>query len=152
MLSFYRVPVGVKQKSVMIESRFLWSGDRNKKKYHLVKWATVCLPKDQGGLGVLDLELMNISLLSKWLWKLFNEQGPWQTLLWKKYLSKYTLGQVEAKPGDSHFWQGLMDVKKLFWPCCRICVGNGARTRFWEDVWPRDKPLSVLFPELYLVS
>jgi hypothetical protein len=27
------------------------------------------------GLGVLDLEKMIIALLSKWLWKLFNEDG-----------------------------------------------------------------------------
>jgi hypothetical protein len=46
---------------------------------------------------------MNISLLSKWLWKLFNEKGEWQTLLSHKYLSKVTLGQAIAKPGDSHF-------------------------------------------------
>jgi hypothetical protein len=46
-----------------------------KKKYHLVNWQIVCIPKDQGGLGVLDLEKMNIALLAKWLWKLFNEHG-----------------------------------------------------------------------------
>jgi hypothetical protein len=49
-----------------------------RRKYHLVKLETVCLPKDQGGLGVLDLEVMNIALLSKWLWKLFNEKVFWK--------------------------------------------------------------------------
>jgi hypothetical protein len=118
MLTFYRLPVGIKHKVNMIESRFLWSGDKNNKKYRLVKWSTVCLLRDQGILGILDLEVMNISLLSKWLWKLFNETGPWQDLIWRKYLSKTTPGQAVAKNGDSHFWQGLMDVKKLFWSCC----------------------------------
>ena len=151
MLSFYRIPAGIKHKVDMIESRFLWSGDKNKKKYHLVNWSTVCMPRDQGGLGILDLELMNISLLSKWLWKLFNDSGPWQDFLWKKYLNKSTLGQVTVKNGDSHFWQGLMDVKKLFWPCCKIIVGNGARTRFWEDIWLRDKSLAEIFSDLYSV-
>ena len=32
MLSFYRIPVGAKHKADMGESRFLWSGDKNKKK------------------------------------------------------------------------------------------------------------------------
>jgi hypothetical protein len=46
---------------------------------------------------------MNISLLSKWLWKLFNEKGVWQSILIGKYLRKITLEQAVAKPGDSHF-------------------------------------------------
>jgi hypothetical protein len=81
MLSFYRIPPGVKQKMDMHRAGFLWSGDKNKRKYHLVSWSVVCLPKDQGGLGILNLDIMNTSLLSKWLWKLFNEKGDWQNLL-----------------------------------------------------------------------
>jgi hypothetical protein len=40
------------------------------KKYHLVNWDTVCTPKNQDGLGILDLRCMNNSSLAKWLWKL----------------------------------------------------------------------------------
>jgi hypothetical protein len=67
----------------------------------MISW--LCLPKDQGGLGILDLDIMNIPLLSKWLWKLFNEKGVWQSILIGKYLRKITLEQAVAKPGDSHF-------------------------------------------------
>lgn len=63
----------------------------------------VCLPKDQGGLGVLNLKTMNVALLGKWLWKLENEQGLWQEILRKKYLKNSTLSQVEFKTGDSYF-------------------------------------------------
>jgi hypothetical protein len=53
----------------------LWQGGHNSRKYHLVDWDTVCLPKDQGGLGVLDLRVMNICLLAKWLWNLEFSDG-----------------------------------------------------------------------------
>jgi hypothetical protein len=36
-----------------------------KNKYHLVNWQRVCMTKDQGALGVLDLEKINIDLLAK---------------------------------------------------------------------------------------
>jgi hypothetical protein len=26
----------------------------------MISWPVVCLPKDQGGLGILDLDIMNI--------------------------------------------------------------------------------------------
>jgi hypothetical protein len=49
--------------------RLLWSEMEGVKKYHLVNWETVCQPLDQDGLAVVDLEIMNICLISKWLWK-----------------------------------------------------------------------------------
>lgn len=92
--------------------RFLWNSTEGNKKYHLVSWSVVCLPKDQGGLGVLDLRTMNLSLLGKWLWRLENEEGQWQEIIKKKYLCKNTLTQVEAKVGYSYFWKGVMEIKK----------------------------------------
>jgi hypothetical protein len=38
-----------------------------------VKWKDVCRPKKDGGLGIRDLQVMNISLLAKWRWKLLEE-------------------------------------------------------------------------------
>jgi hypothetical protein len=55
------------------------------KKYHLTDWDTVCLPEDQGGLGVIDLEKMNIGLLAKWIWKLETSDGIWQNIVRSKY-------------------------------------------------------------------
>ena len=67
MMSFYKLPVGVGRKMDRFRSRFLWSSDVGTKKYHLVSWPVVCLPKSQGGLEVLDLKSMNLALLGKWL-------------------------------------------------------------------------------------
>jgi hypothetical protein len=54
----------------------------------------VCSPKDQGGLGVHDLEVKNTALLGKWLFKLLTEEGgkPFlrgNTLVKKLYLGFY---------------------------------------------------------------
>jgi hypothetical protein len=72
----------------------------------------MCRPKDQGGLGIEVLEIKNNCLLSKWLYKLLNEEGVWEELLRNKYLHSKTLSQVTAKPVDSHFWKGIMNVKR----------------------------------------
>jgi hypothetical protein len=39
----------------------------------LVAWDKICRPKDQGGLGVLNLEVQNKALLLKNLDKLYND-------------------------------------------------------------------------------
>jgi hypothetical protein len=51
--------------------------------------------KDQGGLGVQDLQVKNSTLSGKWLFKLLTEDGAWQTFLKRKYIgSKSLSGQV----------------------------------------------------------
>jgi hypothetical protein len=94
--------------------RIVWQEIDDKKIYHLVNWHTVCLPKDCGGLGVLDLTTMNKSLLCKWPWKLENTQGTWQTILSKKYFTNLVLAQARMGPVCSHFWQSLMSVNDIF--------------------------------------
>jgi hypothetical protein len=37
----------------------------NRRKINWVKWEDVCKPKKEGGLGIRDLRLTNISLLAK---------------------------------------------------------------------------------------
>jgi hypothetical protein len=76
----------------------------------------VCRPKDQGGLGIQDLEIKNRALLGKWLFKLLTEDRIWQTFLRRKYIGQNALSKVYWKPGDSYFWAGLMTTKKFFFP------------------------------------
>ena len=95
----------------------------------------MCRPKDQGGLGISVLEIKNRCLLSKWLYKILNEEGVWKEILVNKYLGSKTLSQVQVKPLDSPFWKGIMKVKDEFFQRGRFQVGNGEKTQFWEDTW-----------------
>ena len=79
----------------------------------LAKWSILCKPRCMGDREILDLEIQNKCLLSKWLFKLFNEDDLWQDVLKKKYVKDKCLSQIEKRPGDSHFWSGLMEVKDL---------------------------------------
>ena len=135
MFLFFEVPREVLKKLDFYRSRFFWQSNENKKKYRLTKWSVLCCSKDQGGLGILNLDVQNKCLLSKCFFKLINEQGVWQTLLRRKYLRFKSLTQVEHSPGDSHFWSGLMRVKPEFLRWGKFKLGNGSLIKFWEDTW-----------------
>jgi hypothetical protein len=111
LMSFFRILKGVREKLDHYRSRFFWQSDRHKKKYRLAKWSILNKPRYVGGLGILDLDVQNICLLSKWLCKHLNENGVWQSMVKKKCLQNKTLSQVNKRKGDSHFWKGLMDVE-----------------------------------------
>lgn len=79
-LSIFRIPKMVAKKIIGIQRRFLWQGDCNNKGMSLVKWDTVEMPKEWGGLGVGNLLTKNIALLLKWWWRYTKEDET----LWKK--------------------------------------------------------------------
>ena len=149
MMSFFELPKGVVEKIDCFRSRFYWQNDQHKRKYRLAKWEVMCQPKDQGGLGIHNLEIQNKCLLSKWLFKLLNEDGLWQELLRNKYIKNKTLGSCEKKPTDSHFWKSLMNIKDNFMELGHFNVKDGTQTRFWVDTWLGNKPLKDRFPVLF---
>lgn len=59
---------------------------RGGKKISWVKWDPVCQSKRNGGLGVRDVRLVNVSLLPKWRWRLLDgEKALWKDVLEEKY-------------------------------------------------------------------
>ena len=149
MMSFFELPKGVLEKIDCFRSRFYWQNDQHKRKYRLAKWEILCQPKGQGGLGIHNLDLQNKCLLSKWLFKLLNEDGMWQELLRNKYIKDKILGGCTKKPTDSHFWKGLMNVKDSFMSFGSFKVKDGSQTHFWMDTWLGNQPLKDRFPSLF---
>jgi hypothetical protein len=112
----------------------------------------MCQPKDQGGLGIRDLDIQNKALLSKWLYRLLTTDGTWQQLIHNKYLNAKTLSQAFWKSGDSHFWARLMKVKHDFWRFGTFTIRNGSQVRFVEDIWLGTSTLRDQYPCLYHIA
>jgi hypothetical protein len=164
-LSFLKIPIKVWKKIVSIQRNFLWGGSSNKVKVAWVKWSDVCRPKEEGGLGVRDLRLMNISLLTKWRWRLLVSRDLlWKSVLEAKYgagiSSTSDLAQFNNVKHASNWWRDLCCLGRLNandggdW--CRDIItkklGSGDGTRFWVDKWVGNNTLSDLFPRLFSVS
>lgn len=63
-----------------------WGGVGGGKKISWVKWKSVCQQKRNGGLGVKNVRVMNVSLLAKWRWRLLDgEMTLWKEVIREKY-------------------------------------------------------------------
>jgi hypothetical protein len=151
MISFFLLPKGVMHKLDYYRSRFFWQGDSEKKEISTGKMKCGLLSQRSGGLGVHDLAVKNSALLGKWLFKLLTEDGVWQTLLKRKYVGTKALSQVLWRPGDSHFWAGLMATKKFFFRHGTFSIKDGSQIRFWEDSWLGNNHLCDQYPSLYSI-
>jgi hypothetical protein len=81
----------------------LWRGSNlSDKKPSKAAWHMVCLPKNEGGLGVIDLSVQNDALLTKNLDKFFNKTNiPWVQLIWNNY---YDSGKLPGYIKRGSFW------------------------------------------------
>jgi hypothetical protein len=57
------------------------------KKIALITWKKLCLRKEVGGLGILELHHQNLALLLKWWWKFhdFGYSSVWKEIIRAKY-------------------------------------------------------------------
>jgi hypothetical protein len=115
----------------------------------LVKWVKICKSKKKGGLRIKDLRKMNVCLLSKWWWKLEQEEGLWQEIVKAKYLQNKTIFSVSHKNTDSAIWADLLKVKDLYLQGRSIRMNNGQKTRFWSDPWLYNKSIQNIAPVFF---
>lgn len=75
-----------------IQRNFLWQGPRANRKWALVAWKTLYLSKEEGRLGLHDLEALSVVLGTKIWWRWLKNQNDLWDKLWKqKYVPQYRL-------------------------------------------------------------
>jgi hypothetical protein len=74
-----KIPPQIIKQIDVYRKHCLWiKGDITRKGTCLVAWETACKPKDQGGLGIIDIKSQNNALLLKFLDKFYNKaEIPW---------------------------------------------------------------------------
>jgi hypothetical protein len=116
----------------------------------MVDWATVCKPREVGGLGILNTKLMNIALMLRWIWKFYQgEEGLWADLLRAKYLREHDFFSKEVPVRGSQFWNAIQKIKWHFKLGAKHSVHNGKWTYFWKDWWVGPGPLRARYPRLF---
>jgi hypothetical protein len=126
---------------------FFWEGQGTKKKYHMVNWQDICQAKSHGGLGVTNTKAMNISLMTKWIWRLLSGQD--NELLWVKLLrAKYRVEELfcHNQVACSPFWHGIQKIKHFFQKGAKFYPGARSNLSFWKDTWLGNEPLYARFP------
>jgi hypothetical protein len=142
-----KLPIGVIENIDRARKQCLWRGNSAKKRGgNLVAWPTVMMPKDKGGLGIINLRLQNDALLMKHLSKFYDKADiPWVSLIWSKY---YTNRVPHTAPEvGSFWWKDIFRLNILFRGIAKCEVGDGTTACFWNDIW-MDGILASKFPRL----
>ncbi|RVX05910.1 hypothetical protein CK203_023878 [Vitis vinifera] len=118
-----------------IQRDFLLGGGALVQKPHLVRWNMVCLEKRKGGLGVRNLSLINIALLSKWNWWYVNERGapPWKQLINQKNGEED--GGWHSREVSDRYGVGLCIAIRKKWNYLSGRLAYQSKEAWVADVW-----------------
>ncbi|GAV92767.1 zf-RVT domain-containing protein, partial [Cephalotus follicularis] len=75
--STFLLPAAAIKDCERILRNFLWGNSGTTSKRSLVKWTNVCLPRQEGGLGLKSLRTWNQALLLKQIWSILNDHSLW---------------------------------------------------------------------------
>ncbi|GJS86032.1 RNA-directed DNA polymerase, eukaryota [Tanacetum coccineum] len=128
-------------------------GDR---KIAWIKWTKVLASKKFGGLGVSSLFALNRALIFKWVWRFLSHDNS----LWSRVIAAVhgSSSHPISAAYNSPWGTIIKEVKALndkginLVSHCKIRVGNGLRTSFWNDLWIGDNQLKLSFPRLFALE
>lgn len=123
------VPKTTLQRMERLIAHFLW-GVNSASRTHWVKWASVCTPLQQGGLGIRSMEQIRAGLHAKLMWMAMSGQSLWANFVRAKYFD----GQQCIIPNASPLWKDVAAHYETLRNSSRCLFGAGYR-RFWSDDW-----------------
>lgn len=99
-----------------------------------VTWEIVCLPKNEGGLGIRSLEKWNIALMTTHIWNsLMRKDSLWVNWINEYRLKECSFWQVRIRADADWGWRKLLRIRDTIRPCIYSRLGDGLNTSAWFD-------------------
>lgn len=115
---------------------FFWGKEQNSRYLAYISWEKITKPKEEGGLAIRDLALVNDAMLLKSLWKLASrENAQWISIVIAKYLPRSKLWHSARTYQCTSFWRGLMSLREKLIPMTSWDIGKGDRCNVFGEPW-----------------
>ncbi|GAV71577.1 zf-RVT domain-containing protein, partial [Cephalotus follicularis] len=102
----------------------------------------VCLPKEEGGLGLRRTSECNNAALMSLLWDILsNKHSLWVSWCKLEILKGRTLWQVDPQQSLSVTWKSLLRLRTLFATNLVYTIGHNSSWSLWHDPWFQSIPL-----------
>ncbi|XP_022003106.1 uncharacterized protein LOC110900527 [Helianthus annuus] len=124
--------------------RFLWNAGSDGRIRAMVAWEAVCLPKNEGGLGIRSISDVNKSLMANHIWSIItNRDSIWVRLIHDYKLKGRNFWEIPCRGSMSWGWRKILSIRHTIRPHIWSSVQSGAQTNVWSDMWCSLSPLSA---------
>jgi hypothetical protein len=98
--------------------------------------SSICMPRNQGGLGIQDMKSTNLAHIAKLGWKILNNSdNNWVQLLQKKCIRYGNFLTSPPTTLASYFWKGLRKCKSLIQSGSCLQVAVNSDFQIWTTPW-----------------
>lgn len=124
---------------------FLWCQGPMLKGKAKLAWVDVCVPKNEGGLGIRRIGEMNVALMANHIWNILTHQSSlWVDWIHMHRLHNKNFWAIPMPRVGCYSWRKILNLRpglrKFIWSI----IGDGNRTSAWFDNWSDAGPLSDL--------
>ncbi|GJV01911.1 hypothetical protein Tco_1335480 [Tanacetum coccineum] len=143
--SVFMLPTRILLDIEQIMRGFLWCQGKLGGGKAKVAWNVVCLPMDEGGLGIRRLDDFNKALMTTQVWKLLVRKES----LWVEWIHVYKLRgrsfwDIPYRGNMTWGWRNVLKLRPLIREFIWKKLGNGLTTSVWFDRWCIQSPLADL--------
>ncbi|XP_021860867.2 uncharacterized protein [Spinacia oleracea] len=93
---------------------FLWKGVADYSSPGKVAWKQLCRPKNEGGLGLVNLNLWNLAAMGKHVWMIATKrENIWVRWVHSVYIKGENWLDCSPKNTDSWYWRSIRHVRDL---------------------------------------
>ncbi|XP_074290616.1 uncharacterized protein LOC141617331 [Silene latifolia] len=112
LASLFVLPKGIIQRVEATYRNFLWDGGTEYRRAPLVAWDKVCRTKEEGGLGLQDMEMWNKALVGRLVdWIYEGRDSVWVKWVECNHLKGRTWSDYEPSTNFSWVWRRICRVK-----------------------------------------
>ncbi|KAJ0800754.1 putative RNA-directed DNA polymerase [Helianthus annuus] len=133
--------------------RFLWNAGSDGRIRAKVAWKDVCLPKDEGGLGIRNISDVNKSLMANHIWSIIsNRESIWVRWIHNYKLKGRSLWEVPCRGSMSWGWRKILSIRSIIRPHIWSSLKSGLQTNVWSDMWCTGSPLRSFITPRYITN
>ncbi|GJZ26280.1 hypothetical protein Tco_0570533, partial [Tanacetum coccineum] len=121
---------------------FLWCNGEMRRGKAKVAWEDICLPKDEGGLGIQRLDHFNVALISSHVWSILTRKEA----LWVKWIHTHKLRgrnfwDYPFRGNMTWGWRKILQIRPIIRKFIWYKIGNGSSISAWFDNWSMHSPV-----------
>lgn len=117
-------------------TRFLWKGNINHKGGSKVAWSTICLPREERGLGLKNMIDWNKAQIMHHLIQVIsNSDTLWATWVRRLVIKNNHLWTLKVPTNCSWIWRKILKLRGVALQFVSYWIGNGSSISLWFDPW-----------------
>ena len=149
----YLLPSKCIQEIESLCGAFLWSGPELKVTGAKVAWSVVCQTKQEGGLGIRALKVVNRVNVLKLIWRMLSGASLWGKWVESSLLKQRTFWEISEKSQiGSWMWRKMVKMRDVARSFHKKELGSGEATSFWFDDWSARGSIFTLLGERGIVD